>query len=171
MPYDFRHASETDRETLRRLTVEAFEGVSIDHAIDRVLGPIAEGDWRLRKGKHLDEDLDAIDGEILVVESEGRVLGFVSMRFDRESKVGRIPNLVVSSAAKNQGIGRMLLNAAVDRFRAEGMTVAKIETLEHNPVGRHLYPSVGFVEVARQVHYAMDVRGGNGDERGSSRRG
>ena len=37
------------------------------------------------------------------------------------------------------------------------MTVAKIETLEQNPVGRHLYPSVGFIEVARQVHSAMPL--------------
>jgi hypothetical protein len=35
------------------------------------------------------------------------------------------------------------------------MQVAKIETLEQNPVGQKLYPSLGFVEVARQVHYAM----------------
>ena len=37
------------------------------------------------------------------------------------------------------------------------MTVAKIETLEQNPIGRHLYPSVGFIEVARQIHYAMPL--------------
>ena len=35
------------------------------------------------------------------------------------------------------------------------MQVAKIETLEQNPVGQALYPSLGFREVARQIHYAM----------------
>jgi hypothetical protein len=33
--------------------------------------------------------------------------------------------------------------------------VAKIETLDQNPVGQALYPSLGFKEVARQIHYAM----------------
>ena len=37
------------------------------------------------------------------------------------------------------------------------MTVAKIETLEQNVIGRHLYPAIGFVEVARQIHYAMPL--------------
>ena len=37
------------------------------------------------------------------------------------------------------------------------MTVAKIETLEQNPIGRQLYPSLGFQEVARQIHYAMPL--------------
>jgi hypothetical protein len=47
------------------------------------------------------------------------------------------------------------------------MTVAKIETLEQNPIGRSLYPSLGFVEIARQIHYAMpliDAPGGNSVE-------
>jgi hypothetical protein len=35
------------------------------------------------------------------------------------------------------------------------MQVAKIETLEQNPVGQALYPDLGFQEVARQIHYAM----------------
>ena len=35
------------------------------------------------------------------------------------------------------------------------MEVAKIETLDQNPIGQKLYPSLGFREVARQIHYAM----------------
>ena len=57
--------------------------------------------------------------------------------------------------ARGQGLGRRLIEHALAHFRAAGMTIAKIETLEQNAVGRHLYPSVGFVEVARQIHYAM----------------
>ena len=37
--------------------------------------------------------------------------------------------------------------------------MAKIETLEQNPIGRHLYPSLGFQEIARQIHYAMPLVG------------
>ena len=39
------------------------------------------------------------------------------------------------------------------------MQVAKIETLEQNPIGQTLYPSLGFQEVARQIHYAMRLDG------------
>jgi len=34
---------------------------------------------------------------------------------------------------------------------------AKIETLAQNAIGNHLYPSLGFVEVARQVHFVAKL--------------
>lgn len=164
MTFQIRPYREADRATLRDLTVAAFEGVSIDHNIDLAFGPVAGRDWRHRKGRHVDDDIDAPGGEIAVAEDEqGRVAGYVSMRFDREARVGQIPNAVVAAGLRGQGLGRRLLEHALARFRAEGMTVARIETLEQNPIGRHLYPSVGFREVARQIHFAMDLTAGPDD--------
>lgn len=148
---------ESDRATLRELTIDAFNGVSIDHAIDNVIGPLAASTWRERKGRHVDHDIDFPFSELAVLDVEGEPVGYVSMRYDRTSLIGQIPNLAVSPAHRNQGLGRMLLQHALDRFRAEGMKIARIETLEQNSVGRHLYPSVGFKEVARQVHFAMNL--------------
>jgi hypothetical protein len=31
--------------------------------------------------------------------------------------------------------------------------MSRIETLEQNPIGQHLYPSLGFQEFARQIHF------------------
>ncbi|MGE3819898.1 MAG: GNAT family N-acetyltransferase [Isosphaeraceae bacterium] len=159
MTIRIRPYQESDRPLLREMTVEAFEGVSIDHNMDRLLGPIAGRDWRWRKARHVDQDIDGQGGELAVAEDSatGRALGYVTMKFDRESLVGWIHNLAVVADGRNQGLGRRLLEHALQRFREEGMTVAKIETLEQNPVGRHLYPSVGFREVARQIHYAMPL--------------
>jgi ribosomal protein S18 acetylase RimI-like enzyme len=149
----------SDRELLRELTSAAFAGVSIEHNIDLALGPIAAQDWRLRKARHIDADIDDPGGEIAVAEDPqtGRTLGYVSMRFDRDARVGWLPNLAVDESVRGRGVGRQLLEHALDRFRAEGMRVARIETLEQNPIGRHLYPSLGFLEVARQIHYAIDL--------------
>jgi ribosomal protein S18 acetylase RimI-like enzyme len=158
MTITIRPFREPDRPILRAMTIEAFEGVSIDHNIDRLLGPIAAEDWRTRKGRHVDDDLDAPGGEVAVAEdAQGTVVGYVSMRCDQGAKVGQIPNLSVSSEVRGQGIGRTLLEHAIRRFREEGMTVARIETLDQNPIGQHLYPSVGFREVARQIHFAMPL--------------
>ncbi|CAN5903790.1 N-acetyltransferase [soil metagenome] len=159
MPSTIRPYRESDRDTLRAMTVEAFQGVSIDQNIDRLLGPLAAKDWTYRKGKHVDDDIDTPNGEIAVAEDEtGRVVGYVSMRYDRAARVGQIPNAVVADGLRGQGLGRKLLEYALDRFRAEGMTVARIETLDQNPIGQHLYSSVGFREVARQIHYAMPLK-------------
>ena len=156
---------EDDRPVLRSLTVDAFDGVSIDQNIDRVLGPAAGRDWTWRKARHVDDDLDGQGSEIAVAEESvsGRTVGYVTMRFDRETKIGWIHNLAVDGGLRGQGLGRRLLEHALSRFREEGMTVAKIETLEQNPVGRHLYPSLGFQGVARQIHYGMRLDGGDAE--------
>ena len=47
-----------DLESLKAITVEGFEGGSLDHATERVLGGEFEGrDWRWRKSRHVDEDV------------------------------------------------------------------------------------------------------------------
>jgi ribosomal protein S18 acetylase RimI-like enzyme len=46
----------------------------------------------------------------------------------------------------------------LEHFRRNGVECARIETLEQNPIGQHLYPAVGFREVARQIHYAMRLK-------------
>jgi ribosomal protein S18 acetylase RimI-like enzyme len=150
---------EADRPVVRALTIAAFEGVSIDHNIDRRLGPIAGRDWRWRKSRDIDRDIDLRGAELAVAEDDhtGEVVGYVTMQSDSDTLVGWINNLVVGAAARGQGLGRQLIEHALRHFRVAGMTVAKIETLEQNPIGRHLYPSAGFVEVARQIHYAMPL--------------
>ncbi len=150
---------ESDRPAVIALTVSAFEGVSIDHNLDLKLGPIVARDWRWRKERDIEEDIDTPAGELAVAESEatGKLLGYVTMAFDDESRIGWIHNLAVDAGLRGQGLGRLLLEHALARFRSAGMTVAKIETLEQNSIGRHLYPSLGFQEIARQIHFAMPL--------------
>lgn len=159
MAIAIRPYRESDRPVVRELTVSGFEGVSIDHSIDRELGPIAGRDWRWRKSRDIDRDIDVLGAELAVAEDDesGAVVGYVTMQCDAQTRIGWIHNLAVSAGVRGGGLGRRLLEHALEHFRAAGMTVAKIETLEQNPVGRHLYPSVGFVEVARQIHYAMPL--------------
>ena len=150
---------EADRPIIRDLTVAGFEGVSIDHNIDERLGPVAGKGWRWRKARDIDRDIDSEGSELAVAldNETGQVAGYVTMHCDLETQIGWIHNLVVGSRARGQGLGRRLLEHALAHFQKAGMKVAKIETLEQNEIGRHLYPSVGFIEVARQIHYAMPL--------------
>jgi ribosomal protein S18 acetylase RimI-like enzyme len=157
MAIHIRPFHESDRPVVRQLTIAAFEGVSIDHNIDLRLGLVGGCDWRSRKSRDIDRDINEPDTTLAVAEDNhsGAVVGYVTMHCDLQARVGWIHNLAVASEARGQGLGRRLIEHALAQFRAAGMTIAKIETLEQNAVGRHLYPSVGFVEVARQIHYAM----------------
>jgi ribosomal protein S18 acetylase RimI-like enzyme len=169
MAINIRPFRESDRPIVRELTIAAFEGVSIDHNIDVLLGAIAGRDWRWRKARDVEQDIDVLGAEVAVAVDDRSlaVVGYVTMQCDQETRIGWIHNLVVGAAARGQGLGRRLIEYAVAHFRASGMAVAKIETLEQNPIGQHLYPSVGFIEVARQVHYAMSLLDGPAHERGS----
>ena len=143
-----------DLETLREITVVCFEGVSIDQNIEERLGLIGGRDWRWRKARHIDADAEGENARgVFVGEIDGKIAGYVTARVDRESRVGQIPNLAVRPQHRGKGLGRELLQKALSYLREEGMECARIETLEQNPVGARLYPSEGFQEVARQIHY------------------
>ena len=148
----------SDLEALRSLTEEAFQGVSIDQNIEEQFGTIAGHDWRWRKARHIDADVAANPEGVFVAEENGKVLGYITTRVDREAGIGQIPNLAVAATARNRGLGRQLIEFALAYFRSLGLTHAKIETLEQNPIGRHLYPACGFREVAKQTHFVMELK-------------
>jgi ribosomal protein S18 acetylase RimI-like enzyme len=143
----------SDLEFLKRLTLEGFAGVSIDHGIEERFGRINGCDWRWRKTRHIDDDVARDAAGVFVADDEGKVVGYITTWQDREAGIGHIPNLAVAASHRNQGLGRTLIEHAMNHFRAAGLSHAKIETLAQNAIGNHLYPSLGFVEVARQVHF------------------
>jgi len=151
-----RQYKKEDLDRLKEITAICFDGVSIDRNIEEQFGPIGDRDWRWRKLRHIDDD---VQGEralgVFVWEEKDLVGGYISTRIDYQSKIGTIPNLAVDPALQGGGIGRQLIEHALSYMRSEGMECAKIETLAQNPIGSHLYPDVGFEEVAHQIHYAM----------------
>ena len=151
-----------DLEVIKEITVEAFSGVSIDEAAELVYGPINGRDWKWRKARHIDADVARDVEGILVVEVEGTVVGYITTWQDTEAGIGSIPNLAFVPEWRGKGLGRRLIVEALDRFRAAGLSHAKIETLAQNEVGHHLYTSIGFQEVAQQVHFFADLSDSQG---------
>jgi ribosomal protein S18 acetylase RimI-like enzyme len=149
-----RHYQLADLEAIKRLTLESFTGVTLEQNVGDALGTLGGHDWRWRKARHIDEDVAANPGGIFTAETEGLVVGYITTRLDREAGKGRIPNLAVAAEFRGCGLGRRLIERALDHFRAEGLEYAMIETMAQNAAGNHLYPACGFIEVARQVHFA-----------------
>ena len=143
----------SDLDPLKCLTTAGFTGVSIDHGIEEQFGIIHGRDWRWRKARHIDEDVARDPAGVFVADENGEIVGYITTWQDREAGIGHIPNLAVAASHRNQGLGRALIEHALNHFRAAGLSHAKIETLAQNAIGNHLYPSLGFVEVARQVHF------------------
>lgn len=146
-----------DLETLRQITVNSFGGVALEQMIEQKLGRWNERDWKARKADHIDEDCQANAEGVFVAERGGEIVGYISTRVDPVNSRGRIPNLAVVEAVRGLGLGRRLIEHALDYFREKGLQIAQIETMASNAVGQNLYPSCGFEEVARQVHYVMKL--------------
>jgi ribosomal protein S18 acetylase RimI-like enzyme len=147
-----------DLPALREMTATAFGGVSIDDGIEQTFGPINGRNWRWRKARHVDHDFSRDPAGVFVAEGDGgELVGYASSWFDRDAGIGYIPNLVVGDGHRGKGIGRGLLLHVLSHFRARGLTHARIETLVQNEIGRGLYESIGFREVARQIHFAMEL--------------
>ncbi|MEZ4676813.1 MAG: GNAT family N-acetyltransferase [Caldilineaceae bacterium] len=148
-----RPFQESDRAPIKAITAICFAGVGIDYNIEQRYGIINEMDWQSRKVRHIDDDIAANAAGIFVAEEAGEVIGYITTRIDHASKIGSIPNLGVLPAHRGAGLGRQLIETATAYAKAEGMAYLRIETLDQNPIGQYLYPSAGFEEIARQIHY------------------
>ena len=150
-----------DLAALCRLTVAAFDGVTLEQNLEACWGPIHGHDWRWRKARHIEDDVAVNPEGVFVAEADGVVVGYVTTRVDQLAGIGQIPNLAVAADQRNQGLGRLLIERALAYFRGLGLSHARIETLEQNPVGQYLYPACGFQEFGRQIHYALDLLAGD----------
>ena len=154
-----RPASPGDLDAMVAVTAEAFgPSSSIDCRIESVLGRGAGPGWVDLKARALRRELSGRGGASFVAELGGRVVGYVTSVVDEAASRGTIANLAVAPHCAGRGVGRKLLLRSLERFRELGLARAKIETLATNEVGQHLYPAVGFREVARQIHYVMRLR-------------
>ena len=152
-----RHYRPEDLPKLKEITVDSFGGVTLEHMIEQKVGTWNGQSWRERKAAHIEEDCEANPAGVFVAERNGEILGYITTRIDPANARGRIPNMAVVESARGLGLGRRLIHHALAYFSQTGLKVAQIETMATNSIGQHLYPSCGFEEVARQVHYAMKL--------------
>lgn len=157
MRFEIRKYRETDRERLLQITAEAFGPASIDRLIEERHGVLNGTPWTVRKQAQIEADCDAHPDGIFVATAGEEVIGYITTRLWPETRMGWIANLAVVPGWQGQGVGRRLLEIALDYFRAEGMTHAKIETLATNERGNRLYTSLGFQELVRQIHFTMEL--------------
>ncbi len=147
---------DADRPYLHQITAASFQDASIHGKLERMYGRLRGTTWAERKCREIDADIAQEPEGVLVAEGEdGTVVGYITTTTDEMSGIGRIPNLAVAPGQQGKGIGKALINAALDRFEQTGMELVKIETLATNETGQALYPRFGFRELVRQIHYVM----------------
>lgn len=88
---------------------------------------------------------------ILVAKSDEKILGFVTFADGKEEygdtnirKFGEIKELFVIPSARNQGIGRTLVAAAEEVFKAQGLKHIVIKSSSFNADAEKVYKKLGY---------------------------
>lgn len=101
-------------------------------------------------GGFLGSQLDEADSLVLVAEADDRVVGYVYAGIEPLSwkelrdEAGFVHDLLVSDEARNGGIGKQLLDAAIAWLKQRGMPRVVLWTAARNTGAQHLFERRGF---------------------------
>ena len=93
---------------------------------------------------------------VYVAEDEGRIVGRLSIARDQHPASYHVADLglMVAATHRRRGIGRALLDAAVEWARESGVQKLELHVFPHNEPAIQLYERFGFVrEGYRTKHY------------------
>lgn len=93
----------------------------------------------------------APDGTILLAEVNGEPVGVVAVQPLDDEDACEMKRLYVMPECRNQGIGRALASAIVEKARELGYDVMRLDTVASMTAARRLYQSLGFEE--RDAYY------------------
>jgi GNAT superfamily N-acetyltransferase len=97
----------------------------------------------------LDRDLDDPAGTytaLWIALAGGVVVGSIALR-DLGGDAYMLKRMYLRSTRRGRGVGKQLLATALDWARANRGRVVRLDTTERMVAARHLYESVGFVQV------------------------
>jgi GNAT superfamily N-acetyltransferase len=99
-----------------------------------------------RELAELPGDYRAPRGSLLVADVGGRAVGCIALRplAGNDAAAGEVKRLYLRVDARGSGAGRALAEAVIQRARAAGYRMLKLDTLASMTAARTLYASLGF---------------------------
>lgn len=146
-----------DLPVLHRIREAAFAPVfaSFRALVGAEIAPVAFAEAEAEQGKHLEEIAAEASGhQLLVVEADGEVAGFVAFRVDPAKRSGEIGLNAVHPDHAGRGIGTWMYGEALARMKALGAEVAEVGTggdSSHAPA-RRAYEKAGFGPAIPALH-------------------
>lgn len=109
----------------------------------------------------LGSQLEDPDKAVLVADDNGDVLGYAYAAVEGydymalRGPAGVLHDVVVDPEHRGRGVGRLLLDAALEFFRSRGAPRVVLWTAERNEAAQRLFASVGFrrtmIEMTREL--------------------
>lgn len=139
-----RHATASDAPVIASL----LQQLGYDVPVDAIPGRLAA--------------IAADDGIVIVaVDDDGQVAGLASSaRFctlHAGDRVAYITALVTDAAARQQGVGRTLVDHLAEWARSHGCTRLAVTSAEHRADAHAFYPRCGFPYTARRFTKLLDA--------------
>ena len=99
--------------------------------------------------------------ELLLADRDGMLVGAVQLELARQPNArhrANVQQLMVHTAARRQGVGRLLLQEVEQLARSHGRALLSVETREGD-VAEQLYVQAGYLRAGRIPHYARSGTG------------
>lgn len=91
------------------------------------------------------------DADLIAAVMDDRLAGYaITWTIMDQAELG---NVAVTPQARQRGVGRMLVEAALRRVRRRGARECFLEVRESNRVAQRLYESLGFEAIGRRRRY------------------
>ena len=138
-----RRATRADYEAAGEVTVAAYEPFTDDTVHDDYVARLADAASR------------DVDAELWVATSSaGELLGCVTIcppgsrwREIARDDEGEFRMLAVAPTAQGRGVGRALVELAVERFRSDGSSAIALSSLQDMTAAHALYERLGFARL------------------------
>jgi len=101
-------------------------------------------------GSFLATQLDDDDAFVIVAEEQGSVIGYAYAGVEGydwmslRGPAGVLHDIVVDPSHRGQGVGRMLLDAALEMLKARDVPRVVLSTAQQNVAAQRLFASAGF---------------------------
>jgi len=114
--------------------------------IERYTGPRSELRALFTEAEDSTPELNSyIDaGEVLVAITRGRVVGHLQLIDEPNAHASEIKNMAVEEGCRGRGIGRMLIEAAIDLTRTRGHSTLAVATAAAGVGNLRFYQRAGF---------------------------
>jgi GNAT superfamily N-acetyltransferase len=98
--------------------------------VERHAGPRRELRSLFEEAEDSVQKLDGYidEGEVLVAIAEDRVIGHLQLIANREGGGSEIKNMAVETTYRGRGIGRLLIEGAIDLARSHGHSMLRVAT-------------------------------------------
>jgi ribosomal protein S18 acetylase RimI-like enzyme len=128
--------------------------------------------WTLCEGaeeqflKHLSEGLEKEDAVIFVAHDKDRIIAYcrcsIKQRppvFETQRQYGAFAELAVLPMYRRNGIGKRMVEHAVEWFRDQGLSRMEVQVSVSNEISTHFWQKMGFMTYLETMSKDVDLTG------------